>query len=245
MNPDPYILYLEFDRELEDGTAYIVTDPMAEDSGPGQKIIFRHHDYTIEFPEPVNILHDYLDLNRKWLRSILYTAMKVPDKKGFKLHFSFPADKDDEPVPDNTVKVYSDGSGNESGTGGWASVIVMPDGTSIETCGQEKDSSSNRMELRASLEALEKAASLVKENSTVLLLTDSMYVINGITHRLEVWRRNGFITATGKPVVNIDLWQDLAEVMKKIDVRCRWIKSGSDDEHHRRCDFLAGEESRN
>lgn len=243
MNTDTDILYLEFDRELADGTSYIITDPAGEE--PGQKIVFRNHDYNIEFPEPVTGLYGYLERNTKWLRSILYTAMKIPDKRGFKIPFSFPSDKEDEPVPDNVIKVYSDGSGNESGTGGWASVIVMPDGTSIESCGYEKNSSSNRMELKASLKALEKASSLVMENTTVLLLTDSMYVINGITHRLEVWRRNGFITATGKPVVNTDLWQELAAVMEIIDVRCRWIKSGSNDEYHRRCDFLAGEESRN
>ena len=122
----------------------------------------------------------------------------------------------------------------------------MPDGQAIETFGHENDSTSNRMELKASVEALEKAASILRgEKRTIVLFTDSMYVINGITHRLEVWRRNGFITATGKPVVNTDLWRELADVMEKIDVRCKWIKSGSDDEFHKRCDFLAGEESRN
>ena len=245
MNPVPSILSLEFEKELDGATAYVISDPAGDDPDCVQKIIFHHHNYFIEFLEPLTGHYTYLDLNRKWLRSILFTTMKVPDKTGFKVPFSFPLPRNEEPVPENAVRVYSDGSGNVSGTGGWASVILMPDGKTIEVFGHEKDSSSNRMELKASVKALENAAALPDhKDGVVILFTDSMYVINGITHRLEVWRRNGFITATGKPVVNIDLWKDLAAVMEKIDVRCRWIKSGSGDEYHRRCDFLAGEESR-
>ncbi len=246
MNPEPYILYLEFESELDGATVYNITDPARDGPGDGQKILFSHSDYSIEFIQPLTEHYTYLDHNRKWLRSILFTTMKVSDRTGYKVPFSFPSQRDEEPVPENAIKVYSNGSGRVSGTGGWASIILMPDGKALEVSGHEKDSTSNRMELKASVKALEKAATLVQgDNRVVVLFTDSMYVINGITPRLEVWRRNGFITATGKPVVNIDLWKELAELMGKIDVRCRWIKSGSDDVFHKRCDFLAGKESGN
>jgi ribonuclease HI len=239
------LMFLEFIKELPDSSIFKISADDSNNTETGQIVIFHHDNHSIEFPEPLFEGYEYLDSNRKWLRSILFTTLKVENKQNFKIPFAFPADRSKSIAPENALTVYSDGSCNENGTGGWAAIILLPDGRSIELTGSEENSTSNRMELMAASKGIEKAAELLSicNKNGINLLTDSMYVLKGITHRLEVWSINGFITAKGTPVTNVDIWEKIKKVLESIDVCCRWIQSNTTDEHHLRCDILAGEQS--
>jgi len=239
-------MHLEFVMEHPDYSVYNISYDSSDNHASQQRISIQHNDYSIEFHEPLSGKYEYLKRNEKWLRSIIYTSLRVENKENFNIPFAFPEEIDSGSIPDNALKVYSDGSCNENGLGGWGSVLVKPDGSVIELSGSEENSTSNRMELYAACNALEHAAGLVSDYGikSVLLHTDSMYVIRGITHRIEVWIKNGFVTAKGTSVVNVDLWQRVAEVKREIDVFCLWVESGSGNMYHDRCDTLAGEMSR-
>ncbi len=244
MNPE--IMHLEFVKELPGSLVYRIFKYAPGVTASVQSIIFHHDGSAIEFTEPLTENYEYLYKNRKWLRSILLTAAKAENKENFKIPFTFPAVEKSKPDQDNALIAYCDGSCHENGTGGWASVILTPDGDTIELSGSEKQSTSNRMELMAALMAIEKASELLDnyDKTSIILFTDSLYVVKGISHRLEIWNLNGFITAKGTSVTNIDLCRRLYEIIKQTNVCCEWIKSGGSDIYHNRCDFLAGEESR-
>jgi ribonuclease HI len=236
---------LEFTGELPGASTYRISPHNPEHSETVQEILFSHDGYNIKFMEPYSGHYDYLNSNIRWLRSILCTALKSGNRSGLKIPFTFPAEKQEIIIPENALKVYSDGSCGISG-GGWASVIITPDGAVHETAGREENTTGNRMELTAACMGIEKALEQITPGAanTVMLITDSQYVIRGITHRLEVWNMNGFITAMGTPVINRDIWVRVSRIMQNNRVLCRWIKSGSDDPHHLRCDYLAGEQGR-
>ncbi len=236
-------MYLEFIKDLPVSSMFKIT---SDDNETGQIIIFHHDDYSIEFIEPLWSNYGYLDNNRKWLRSILFTALRIKNKENFKIPFTFPKARREKIDPENVINVYSDGSCSVKGIGGWAAVILKPDGEQIELSGSERNSTSNRMELMGAFKAIEKAAELIPDcgKKGICLFSDSLYVIKGISHRLEVWSTNRFITAMGTPVVNIDIWRKIAEILKDTDVFCQWVESYGSDVHHNRCDILAGEQSR-
>ena len=106
-----------------------------------------------------------------------------------------------------SVKAYTDGacSGNP-GPGGWGVVLQFGD-HERELKGGESDTTNNRMELTAAIEALK----ALKEPCHIALTTDSTYVKDGITKWLSNWKRNGWNTAAKKPVKNQDLWQQLED----------------------------------
>jgi len=241
------VMFLEYIGEHPGFSIYNITGTDSGNNETGQILKFYHENSSIEFIMPFSADYEYLDKNRKWLRSILYTVAKFKDKKIFKIPFTFPVSENLQQAPANALKVYSDGSCTENGTGGWASVILKPDGVTHELSGSETNSTSNRMELMAAFKAIEKGVETLIDcdKRPVLLYTDSLYVIKGITHRLEVWSANGFITAKGTPVTNIDLWIKISGILNENEIFCEWIESGGNNIYHKRCDFLAGEESRN
>lgn len=241
------LMYLEFIRDLPGSSIYKISHDGYNDTEAGQIIQILHDDYSIEFVEPLSEYCGYLDSNRKWLRSILFTALRVENKENFKIPFTFPKARSENIDPDNVIKVYSDGSCSENGTGGWAAVIIKPDFEPVELSGTEKNSTSNRMELMAAFKAIEKASEIIpcSDKKGICLFTDSLYVIKGISHRLEVWTVNQFITAMGTPVINKDIWQKISEIINRNEVFCEWVESGGSDIYHKRCDILAGEQSRN
>jgi len=106
-------------------------------------------------------------------------------------------------VIDKPTIVYTDGSciGNP-GPGGWGVVIESPGGTQ-ELSGGATSTTNNRMELMAAIRALEE----LQPGLPVQVVTDSRYVMNGITSWMDNWRRRNWRTANGKPVKNQDLWQ--------------------------------------
>jgi ribonuclease HI len=109
--------------------------------------------------------------------------------------------------------IYTDGacSGNP-GPGGWGVVIQFTDGSYHELGGRAPQSTNNRMELQASIEALKALKTLSLSTLEASLHTDSEYVKNGITKWLPNWKRRGWKTAQGKAVLNQDLWEVLDEL---------------------------------
>jgi ribonuclease HI len=134
-----------------------------------------------------------------------------------------------------TVEAFTDGacSGNP-GPGGWGALLRY-DGNERELCGGEEETTNNRMELLAAIEAL----SALKQPCHVRLTTDSTYVKDGITKWLENWKRNGWKTAAKKPVKNQDLWIRLDEQSSRHRIEWCWVKGHSGHPENERADTLA------
>jgi len=134
-----------------------------------------------------------------------------------------------------SVHIYTDGacSGNP-GPGGWG-VLLRYNGSERELFGGEADTTNNRMELRAAIEAL----NALKRPCTVHLHTDSTYVKQGITTWIRRWKANGWRTADKKPVKNQDLWLELEDALARHDVRWHWVKGHAGHPENERADELA------
>jgi ribonuclease HI len=110
-----------------------------------------------------------------------------------------------------TTVVFTDGAAKGNpGPGGWGAVIATPDGHVVELGGGAAHTTNNQMELRAVIAALEH---LRRTPGVVAVHADSTYVIRGITQWLPGWRRRGWRTAEGQPVLNRDLWETLAALV--------------------------------
>jgi len=133
------------------------------------------------------------------------------------------------------VVIYTDGacSGNP-GPGGWGAVLRW-NGTEKELHGSEPQTTNNRMELTAAIQALE----ALNRPSRVKLHTDSTYLLNGITKWVAGWQRNGWRTAARKPVKNEDLWRRLVAAMDGHEISWVWVKGHAGDEGNERADALA------
>ena len=133
------------------------------------------------------------------------------------------------------VTLFTDGacSGNP-GPGGWG--VLMIYGEARKTLnGGEAQTTNNRMELTAAIQALE---SLTRP-CAVDLYTDSQYVRQGITQWMHGWKRNGWKTSDKKPVKNADLWQRLDDVVKRHDVEFHWVKGHAGHPENEEVDQLA------
>ena len=136
------------------------------------------------------------------------------------------------------VTIYTDGacSGNP-GPGGWGCVL-MYNQHKKESSGSAEDTTNNRMEITAALEALK----LLKEPCQVDLYTDSAYLCNALEKKwLETWSRNGWKTASKSNVENQDLWKELLIQLQRHDVKFHKVKGHADNEFNNRCDKLARE----
>lgn len=133
------------------------------------------------------------------------------------------------------VTIYTDGacSGNP-GPGGWGALLQY-NGNEKEICGGEAETTNNRMELRAPIEAL----NTLKKPCRVKIVTDSNYVKEGITTWIHNWKQNGWRTAGKKPVKNAELWQELEEALHHHEVSWEWVKSHAGHPENERADALA------
>jgi ribonuclease HI len=135
---------------------------------------------------------------------------------------------------------YTDGacSGNP-GPGGWGALLIARDGDTVlrerELSGGEGLTTNNRMELMAAIQALE----ALERPATIIVVTDSAYVKNGVTAWIHGWKRNGWRTADGKPVKNAELWQRLDTAQARHRVDWRWIKGHAGHAENERADALA------
>ena len=135
------------------------------------------------------------------------------------------------------VDIFTDGacSGNP-GPGGWGAILRWG-ATEKELKGGEPDTTNNRMELMAAIQALEALTRPV----TVRLHTDSQYLRDGITKWIHGWRAKGWVTADKKPVKNVDLWQRLSTATERHQVEFHWVRGHSGHPENERADQLARE----
>ncbi|WP_321325053.1 ribonuclease HI [uncultured Parasphingorhabdus sp.] len=139
------------------------------------------------------------------------------------------------------VEIATDGAckGNP-GPGGWGALIRHGD-KEKEISGGEPDTTNNRMELRAAIEAL----NALKRPCKVKLSIDSTYVKDGITKWIFGWQKNGWRTAARKPVKNADLWQDLLKAVEPHQIEWNWVKGHAGDADNERADQLASDAAMN
>lgn len=133
------------------------------------------------------------------------------------------------------VIVYTDGAckGNP-GPGGWG-VRLEYKNSEKELCGGEAETTNNRMELVAAIQALE----ILTKPCSVKLHTDSKYVLQGITEWMANWKKRAWKTAANKPVKNEDLWRRLDAAIQRHNVDWIWVKGHAGDEGNERADQLA------
>ena len=140
------------------------------------------------------------------------------------------------------IKIYTDGAciGNP-GPGGWAA-ILLTENEKKEIFGGEKLTTNNRMELTATIKALE----YCKEQEgpqpklqQIEIYTDSIYVKEGITEWINNWEKNNWKTADKKNVKNVDLWKKLKDLSNSMDVKWHWVKGHSNNPMNDLADELA------
>lgn len=131
--------------------------------------------------------------------------------------------------------VYTDGSclGNP-GKGGWAALIIKNDIEEV-IFGSEKNSTNNRMELTAAINALLKT----KESKKIKIYTDSKYLKDGIEKWINNWKKNDWKNANKKDVKNKDLWTKLDNLISKKQISWEWVKAHSINEYNNKVDILA------
>ena len=134
------------------------------------------------------------------------------------------------------IEIFTDGacSGNP-GKGGWGAILRFGEHQK-ELSGGEKNTTNNRMELTAVIEALK----ALKEPCEVVITTDSKYVSDAVTLGwAENWRKNGWKKADKKPALNVDLWEQLLELLSQHKVTFNWVKGHAGHIENERCDQLA------
>lgn len=134
------------------------------------------------------------------------------------------------------VEIYTDGSCKfNPGPGGWGAILVY-NGCEKELCGGNVDTTNNRMELTAVIEAL----SALKEPCDVVLCSDSKYVIDGLEKGwAESWKKRGWKKADKSPALNPDLWDKLLKEVSRHKMTYKWIKGHAGHSYNERCDTMA------
>lgn len=134
------------------------------------------------------------------------------------------------------VTIYTDGACSVNpGPGGWGCVLIY-NGVEREYSGFVNDTTNNRMEMLAVIEALKK----LKEPCNVELYSDSAYVVNAFLQNwIKSWKEKDWKTSDNKPVKNLDLWQEIDELAQKHNVKWFKVKGHSTNAYNNRCDALA------
>ena len=133
------------------------------------------------------------------------------------------------------IKIYTDGacSGNP-GKGGWGAILLYQDKEKTIS-GFDPETTNNRMELIAVIEALK----IIKKNIKIEIYTDSNYVKDGITKWIFSWKKNGWKNSKKQVVKNADLWQELDLLVQKYNVEFFWVKGHNGDKYNEIADELA------
>ncbi|MDO8177057.1 MAG: ribonuclease HI [Undibacterium sp.] len=133
------------------------------------------------------------------------------------------------------IEIYTDGAckGNP-GIGGWGAVLIAG-AKKKELFGGEKETTNNRMELMAVIQAL----TVLKRPCEIVLHTDSQYVLKGITEWIKGWKAKGWKTAARTPVKNVDLWQALDQAQAVHKIEWKWVRGHTGDPGNEHADQLA------
>lgn len=134
------------------------------------------------------------------------------------------------------TKIYTDGacSGNP-GIGGWGVVILIDNNDPVFLYGGAKDTTNNKMELQATIQALK----YFNNSSTLTLFTDSKYVKEGIQSWIINWKKNRWKTSSKKAVKNKELWMELDSEIARHTINWQWVKGHSGNFHNEQADYLA------
>lgn len=138
------------------------------------------------------------------------------------------------------IRVYTDGacSGNP-GPGGYAAVILNSNGVTETISGGEKSTTNNRMEMLATIESLKAIKKMITQPDYLIeYYVDSQYVLKGITEWLEGWKRKNWKGTSG-PVKNRELWEQIDELKKGLNIKWIWVKGHNGDEFNEIVDKLA------
>ena len=135
----------------------------------------------------------------------------------------------------NNVVIYTDGAckGNP-GEGGWGAILEFTDEIN-KIYGYQENTTNNRMEIVAAIEAIK----LVKEESDIIIYTDSKYLMNGINTWIHSWKKNNWKTSGNKNVKNVDLWKAIDELNSKHSIKWNWVKGHSGNPGNEMADDLA------
>lgn len=138
---------------------------------------------------------------------------------------------------DQTVEVFCDGacSGNP-GPGGYGAILRYG-GSEKEVSGGARETTNNRMEMTAAIEALRQ----LSRPCRVIITTDSQYLVKGMTEWIVGWQKKGWRNSKREPVVNKDLWELLLALTKTHTVQWKWVKGHAGHAENERCDQLARE----
>ncbi|MBX6422380.1 deoxyribose-phosphate aldolase [Thermosulfurimonas sp. F29] len=165
-------------------------------------------------------------------------AERLGTSSGADIAREFLARRENKALPE--VEIFVDGAclGNP-GPGGFAA-ILRAGGRERVLRGGEPETTNNRMEIRAAVEALK----ALRRPCRVRIYTDSRYLLSGAREWLSRWEKNGFRTSDGKPVKNRDLWEELARLLRAHRVEWVWVEGHAGHPENERCDRLAREEAR-
>lgn len=138
------------------------------------------------------------------------------------------------------IVIFTDGActGNP-GPGGWAAIVARPEGTVQELGGSNEETTNNRMELVGAIRGLK---SIEEADSPIVVYTDSVYVIRGITEWIWGWRKRGWKNAEGKEVLNRDLWEELSRQvtrLKDTEIEWKYVRGHTGIPGNERCDEIA------
>ena len=135
------------------------------------------------------------------------------------------------------IKIYTDGSCLENpGNGGWAA-IINENGAIKRVSGSEKNTTNNRMELMAPINALKN----LQRDKEIEIYTDSKYVKLGITEWINTWLKNNWQTSKKEDVKNKDLWLELHKLNKSLNIKWNWVKAHAGNPVNEEVDLLAKE----
>jgi ribonuclease HI len=157
-------------------------------------------------------------------------------RKGIKIAKTFPYSKGDMANKEKSqVIIYTDGacSGNP-GPGGYGAILKYGKETK-EISGCEPNTTNNRMELMAAVSALK----LIKRPCKIQIITDSNYMVKGMTQWIHGWIKKNWINAQKKPVLNRDLWEELLKLSQGHDIEWHWIRGHQGHPENERCDQIA------
>ena len=142
------------------------------------------------------------------------------------------------------IEVYTDGgcSGNP-GCGAWAFVVVDPAAHAVleSQSGHHPQTTNNRMELQAAIEALQ-CVHHSYPDASFPLFTDSQYVYKGITIWIHDWMRNNWRSKAKKAILNVELWQTLYHIQRNVAVEWRWLKGHAQNYYNERCHSMVQQE---